>query len=138
LYSYQWCWLIHNIHRSEQRQYLQNKFFWFGWSEGRLHYVSEWWKWLWHGRLGHANWRLISKLSKMKLVTWLPELQYHSDAFRGTCQRGKIVKTNFKPKNLVSTSRHFELLCIDLFGLVKTAQINGKKYGLVIVFGKIY
>jgi len=31
-------------------------------------------KWLWHKRLGHVNWRLISKLSKMKLVKGLPKL----------------------------------------------------------------
>ena len=29
-------------------------------------------KWLWHRRLGHANWRLVSKLSKLKLVRGLP------------------------------------------------------------------
>ncbi|WJX18836.1 hypothetical protein P8452_08595 [Trifolium repens] len=46
---------------------------------------------------------------------------------------GKISKTSFKPKNIVSTSRPLELLHIDLFGPVSTASINGKKYGLVIV-----
>jgi len=38
-----------------------------------------------------------------------------------------------KPENIVFTSIHLELLHIDLFGLVKTASINGKKYRLVIV-----
>ncbi|WJX78107.1 hypothetical protein P8452_61361 [Trifolium repens] len=51
----------------------------------------------------------------------------------GPCQIGKISKTSFKPKNIVSTSRPLELLHIDLFGPVSTASINGKKYGLVIV-----
>jgi hypothetical protein len=46
--------------------------------------------------------------------------------------KGKIVKTNFKSKNIVSTSRPLELLHIDLFGPVKTASINGKKYELLI------
>ena len=36
-------------------------------------------------------------------------------------------------KNIVSTSIPLEWLHIDLFGLVSTASINGKKYGLVIV-----
>ncbi|KAK2456670.1 cysteine-rich RECEPTOR kinase [Trifolium repens] len=83
--------------------------------------------------LGHANWRLISKLSKLSLVKGLPNLNYHSDALCGPCQIGKISKTSFKPKNIVSTSRPLELLHIDLFGPVSTASINGKKYGLVIV-----
>ena len=90
-------------------------------------------KWVWHQRLGHANWRLISKLSKLNLVKGLPNLNYHSDALCGPCQIGKILKTSFKPKNVVSTSRPLELLHIDLFGPVSTASINGKKYGLVIV-----
>jgi len=50
-------------------------------------------KWLWHRRLGHANWRLISKLSKLQLVRGLPDIDYHSDALCGACQKGKIVKT---------------------------------------------
>ena len=31
-------------------------------------------KWLLHRRLGHANWRLISKLSKLQLVKGLPNI----------------------------------------------------------------
>jgi len=31
-------------------------------------------KWVWHRRLGHANWRLISKLSKLQLVKGLPNI----------------------------------------------------------------
>jgi len=34
-------------------------------------------KWLWHRRLGHANWRLIYKLSKLQLVKCLPDIDYH-------------------------------------------------------------
>ncbi|MCI24057.1 serine/threonine protein kinase SRPK1, partial [Trifolium medium] len=81
-------------------------------------------KWIWHKRLGHANWRLISKLSKDDLVRGLPKIKYHSDTLCGSCQKGKIVKTSFKPKNVASTSRPLELLHIDLFGPVSTASIS--------------
>jgi len=90
-------------------------------------------KWLWHKRLGHANWRLISKLSKLQLVIGLPDIDYHSDALCGACQKGKIVKISFKSKDIVSTSRPLELLHIDLFGPVSIASIYRSKYGLVIV-----
>jgi len=90
-------------------------------------------KWVWHKRLGHANWRLISKLSKLQLVKGLPDVNYHSDALCGACQKGKIVKTSFKAKDFVSTSRTLELLHIDLFGPVTTESLYGSKYGLVIV-----
>jgi len=90
-------------------------------------------KWVWHRRLGYTNWRLISKLSKLQLVRGLPDIDYHSDALCGACQNGKIVKSSFKTKDIVSTSRPLELLHIDLFGLVNTAFLYGSKYGLVIV-----
>jgi len=42
-------------------------------------------KWVWHRRLGHANRRSISKLSKLQLVKGLPNIDYHSDALCGAC-----------------------------------------------------
>ena len=48
-------------------------------------------------------------------------------------RKEKIVKTSFKSKDIVSTSRPLELLHIDLFGPDSTASIFGSKYGLVIV-----
>jgi len=90
-------------------------------------------KWVCHRRLGHANWRLISKLSKLQLVKGLPNIDYHSDALCGAYQRGKIVKSSFKAKDIVSTSRLVELLHIDLFGPVNISSLYGSKFGLVIV-----
>jgi len=83
--------------------------------------------------LGHANWRLISKLSKLQVVKGLPDIEYHSDALCSACQKGKIVKSSFKTKDIVFTSGPLELLHIDLFELVNTASLYGSKYGLVIV-----
>jgi len=90
-------------------------------------------KWVWHRRLGHANWRLISNLSKLQLVKGLPNIDYHLGALCGACQKGKIVKSSFKTKDIVSTSIPLELLHIDLFGPVNTASLYGSKYGLVII-----
>jgi len=75
-------------------------------------------KWIWHKGLGHANWRLMNKLSKLQLVKGLSNIDYHSDALCGACQKGKIVKSFFKSKDIVLTSRPLELLHIDLFGIV--------------------
>jgi hypothetical protein len=90
-------------------------------------------QWVWHRRLGHVSLRRISQLNKLGLVRGLPNLKYSSDALCEACQRGKFSKTSFKAKKVISTSRPLELLHVDLFGPVKTASINGKKYGLVIV-----
>jgi len=83
--------------------------------------------------LGHANWRLISKLSKLQLVKCLPNIDYHSGALCGACQKGKIVNSSFKSKDIVSTFTPLELHHIDLFGPVNTASLYGSKYGLVII-----
>jgi len=45
-------------------------------------------------------------------------------------RKGKIVKSSFKSKDIVSTSRPLELLHIDLFGPVNIASLYGSKYGL--------
>ncbi|WRX11049.1 Integrase [Theobroma cacao] len=45
----------------------------------------------------------------------------------------KQVRTSFKSKKNVSTSRPLELLHIDLFGLISTTSLGGKSYGFVIV-----
>ena len=83
--------------------------------------------------MGHANWRLISKPSKLQLVKGLPDIDYHSDALCGAFQKGKIVKSSFKTKDIVSTSIPLEILHIDLFGPISTTSIYGSRYGLVIV-----
>ena len=90
-------------------------------------------QWVWHRRLGHVSLRRISQLNKLGLVRGLPNLKFSSDALCEACQKGKFSKTYFKAKKIVSTSSPLELLHIDLFGPVKTAFVNGKKYGLVIV-----
>jgi len=68
---------------------------------------------------------LITKLSKSQLVKGLPDIDYHSDALCGACQKGKMVKTSFKSKDIVSTSRPLELLHIDLFGPVTIESLYG-------------
>ena len=90
-------------------------------------------KWVWHRRLRHASWSLISKLTKLQLVRGLLNIDYHSNALCGACQKWKIVKSSFTTKDIVSTSRPLELLHIDLFGPVNTASLYGSKYGLIIV-----
>src|ERR1043165_2611402 len=75
----------------------------------------------------------ISQINKLNLVRGLPNLNFNSEVLCEACQKGKFSKPSFKSKNVVSSSRPLELLHIDLFGLVKTVSIRGKKYGLVIV-----
>ncbi|KAH9780462.1 hypothetical protein KPL71_008083 [Citrus sinensis] len=89
--------------------------------------------WLWHRRLGHASMDLISKISKDDLVKGLPKIGFQKDKICEACQFGKQIKTSFKNKNHISTSKPLELLHIDLFGPSRYASLNGKYYAFVIV-----
>ena len=59
---------------------------------------------IWHKRLAHAHMDLLNKLSKNNLVIGLPKLKFSKERICDVCQKGKQVKTSFKPKNVVFTS----------------------------------
>ncbi|PKU63217.1 Retrovirus-related Pol polyprotein from transposon TNT 1-94 [Dendrobium catenatum] len=89
--------------------------------------------WLWHRRLCHANIHTLNKISKLDLVVGLPKISFHFDSICDACIHGKHMISSFKSKNIVSTSRHLELVHIDLFGPINTTSLGGKSYGFVIV-----
>ena len=90
-------------------------------------------KWIWHRRLGHANFELISKLSKKDLVIGLPKIIFKKYHLCDACQYGKQVKSSFKSKDCICTSRPLQLLHMDLFGLSGTQSFGGKSDAFVIV-----
>jgi hypothetical protein len=59
---------------------------------------------------------------------------FEKDRPCGTYQTGKQVGSSHPSMNIMATSRSFELLHMDLFGLVAYISIGGSKYGLVIVY----
>ncbi|XP_059635284.1 uncharacterized protein LOC132277441, partial [Cornus florida] len=89
--------------------------------------------WLWHRRLGHASMDLISKLSKNELVKGLPKTNFSKDKTCSACQIGKQIKSSFKRKKDITTSRPLELIHMDLFGPERIASLGGKLYAFVIV-----
>ena len=89
--------------------------------------------WLWYKRLGHASMNLISKLSKNELVKGLLKLKFEKDTICDACQLGKQTKSSFRSKGMISTSKPFDLLHLDLFGLVMPSSLGGKSYAFVIV-----
>ncbi|XP_075099524.1 uncharacterized protein LOC142176293 [Nicotiana tabacum] len=88
-----------------------------------------------HGsrKLGHASMHLIEKLSKHELVIDLPKLNFSRNHICDACQFGKQTRNSFKNKDIVSTSKHLQLLHMDLFGPTRTTSIGGKRYVFVIV-----
>ncbi|GKC80828.1 retrovirus-related pol polyprotein from transposon TNT 1-94, partial [Tanacetum coccineum] len=89
--------------------------------------------WLWHQRLSHLNFGTINYLKKKDLVDGLLKFKYDKDHLCSACEQGKIKKASFPPKLVPSTESKLELLHMDLYGLMRVASINGKRYILVIV-----
>ena len=63
----------------------------------------------------------------------LPKLNIDKNSFCDACMKGKQVKSSFKPKNIVSTSRPLELFHMDLCGPMRTHSLGGKSYVFVVV-----
>nr|GEY00644.1 hypothetical protein [Tanacetum cinerariifolium] len=87
---------------------------------------------LWHRRLGHINMRLIQSLASKELVMNLPKLKFDQH-FCDACKIGKQANASHKAKNVVSTTRCFELLHMDLFSPFGVWCYGGNLYTLVIV-----
>ena len=76
---------------------------------------------------------LISKLIKRNLIKSLPKLNFEKNKICDLCQLEKQTRSSFKLKNIVLTSKLFELLHMNLFGPTRTTSLGDKKYRLVIV-----
>ena len=63
----------------------------------------------------------ISRISKIDLVKGLPKIGFLKDRVCDACQFGKQVKTSFKDKNHISTSKPLQLVHVNLFGLSRYA-----------------
>ncbi|KAI4387368.1 hypothetical protein MLD38_005206 [Melastoma candidum] len=88
---------------------------------------------LWHRKLGHINFQLLSKIAKKKLVRGLLKLSFEENSFCEACSLGKQTKASFKSKGYVSTSKPLELLHMDLFGPTKTQSLGLRRYAMVVV-----
>ena len=88
---------------------------------------------LWHNRLGHASLSLLNKLVSKDLVIGLPSIKYDDSKVCAACVKGKHVRSSFKSKKCVSTSRPLKLIHVDLCGPMRVMSRGGKRYVFVIV-----
>ena len=88
---------------------------------------------LWHQRFGHANYKQVAKVSKLKAVIGLPKFGKIEKNVCGLCQLGKQTKSTHPKINVVGTSRPLELLHVDLIGPTRTESLGGKRYIMFVV-----
>ncbi|XP_075076411.1 uncharacterized protein LOC142163060 [Nicotiana tabacum] len=74
---------------------------------------------LWHWRLGHASFTLLHKLVRKELIRGMPKSSFKDHKVCDACVTGKQVRSLFKPKKEVSTSRLLDLLHMDLCGPIR-------------------
>ena len=75
----------------------------------------------------------MNKLIKHDLVRGLKDVTFEKDKLCSACQAGKQVGNTHPKKSMMSTSKVFELLHMDLFGPTQYSSIGGNKYDFVIV-----
>jgi hypothetical protein len=83
--------------------------------------------WLWHRRLVQVGMKRLNRLVKHDLVRGLKDV-FEKDKFCSSCQANKQVGNTHPKKSTISTSKAFELLHMDLFGLTQYTSIGGNKY----------
>ncbi|GKF33757.1 retrovirus-related pol polyprotein from transposon TNT 1-94 [Tanacetum coccineum] len=89
--------------------------------------------WLWHHRLSHLNFGALNKLAKDGLARGIPRLKFQKDHLCSACTLGKSKKSSHQPKAEDTNQEKLYLLHMDLYGLMRVASINGKRYILVMV-----
>ena len=89
--------------------------------------------WLWHRKLGHVGMKQLNRLIKHDLVRGLKDVTFEKDKLCSACQARKQFGNTHSKKSMMSTSKAFELLHMDLFGPTTYTSIGGNKYGFVIV-----
>ncbi len=60
-------------------------------------------------------------------------MNFKIDHICDACQLGKLTKSSFKSKKVISTLQPLELLHMDLFGPTQVQSINHSRYVFVIV-----
>ncbi|XP_070036589.1 uncharacterized protein [Nicotiana tomentosiformis] len=87
---------------------------------------------LWHRRLGYVSFMLLNKLVKKDLDCGLPNSSFKNHKVYDACVQVKQVRSSFKPKKEVSTSRPLDLLHMDLCGPMRVPSRGGNNYIFVI------
>nr|GFD23401.1 putative ribonuclease H-like domain-containing protein [Tanacetum cinerariifolium] len=86
-----------------------------------------------HQRLSHLNFDTINDLARNYLVACLPKFKYHKEHLCPSCEQGKSKRATPPPNPVPNSRQRLHLLHMDLCGPMRIANINGKRYILVIV-----
>ena len=63
----------------------------------------------------------------------MPSIKFVKNKVCDACKLGKQIKSSFKSKNQISTSKILQLIHIDLFRPIDATSIGDSKYAFVII-----
>jgi len=89
--------------------------------------------WLWHRKLAHIHTNHLNKLKSKDLVSGLPNIKFQDNRLCDACVKGKLIRSSFNSKDIVSTKNTLDVLHMDLFGASRVASLVGNLYALVVV-----
>ena len=88
---------------------------------------------LWHQKLGHINYKNLTKIVNVWAVWGIPKLGIKKDGICEPCQLGKQLKKSHKVLQQITTTRILELLHMDLMGCMQVESTGGRRYIFVCV-----
>jgi hypothetical protein len=88
--------------------------------------------WLWHRSLACVGMRNIHKHQKEGHILGLTNIVFEKDRPCEACQARKQVRAPHYAKNIMTTTRPFEMLHMDLFGPITYISIVCNKYGPIV------
>ncbi|KAD4585292.1 hypothetical protein E3N88_22893 [Mikania micrantha] len=88
--------------------------------------------WLWHARLGHANFRVLEEMNKKDLVRGLPCITHPKQVCEG-CLVAKQTRKSFPKEAQWRATEPLELIHADLCGPITPQTKGGNKYFLLLV-----
>lgn len=100
------------------------------------HYFFSWFqtqlKWLFHKKLSHLNFKILSKIFGDELVRGTPKIKLHKDQLWSIYVKSKQTKSLFKKRSCFYINDRFNLLRVDLFCPVPIKPGAWKVFILVI------
>lgn len=88
--------------------------------------------WLWHGRLGHVNFRSIKMLVEKEMAGGIPLIE-HPDQVCHSCLAAKQTRKSFPLCAKWRAEEALELVHIDLCGPITPETPRGNKYFMLVV-----
>ncbi|KAD4178302.1 hypothetical protein E3N88_26893 [Mikania micrantha] len=88
--------------------------------------------WIWHARLGHANFDTIRRISMKEMVLGVPPIN-HPAQLCEACLAGKQTRHCFPDKTLFRSENPLDQIYADLCGPITPPSPAGNRYVLLIV-----